>query len=268
MSSLPDELLSLRPEAGVRPRAQTRQPREIARGQDVADGGLLLLPTAHPNSVLPYHHPDYEDEIYEYGYENGDGSDLESSMEDIKQGHKKEQNLNHHLLWAVTKRPPPLDALGTPFSVTKKPPPPKIQHHVISSNNNKNRLPSFIEQPRNAYIIKGQAVSLSCKVVDADKAYFTCNSEAMAASDLHREVDKVEVAETAEMAAVTVKRLTLTVTRIMIEEFFGLYTCRCDAWSSRGMASSSNASVEVACKFILLYLTGWEPSWTSRLWCF
>ena len=109
--------------------------------------------------------------------------------------------------------------------------------------------PQFIEHPRNSYIVRGQPALLRCKVIHADKAYFTCNGEAMAASELHKEVDKVEISETASMEPFNVKTLTLQLNRINIEEFFGLYTCRCDAWSAKGMTSSTNATVEVACKF-------------------
>ena len=86
-------------------------------------------------------------------------------------------------------------------------------------------------------------------MIHADKAYFSCNGEAMAASDLHKEVDKVEIPDDSlTMTPTNVKILTMTLNRVSIEEFFGLYTCRCDAWSAKGMTSSDNATVEVACK--------------------
>ena len=108
--------------------------------------------------------------------------------------------------------------------------------------------PIFIENPKNSYIVRGGPVELRCKVLHADKAYFSCNGEAMAASELHKEVDKIEISENSAMEAINVKTLTLQLNRINIEEFFGLYTCRCDAWSAKGMTSSKNATVEVACK--------------------
>ena len=115
-------------------------------------------------------------------------------------------------------------------------------------------LPQFIEHPRNSYIVRGHSALLRCKVIHADKAYFSCNGEAMAASELHKEVDKVEISETASMEPFNVKTLTLQLNRINIEEFFGLYTCRCDAWSTKGMTSSTNATVETACKLDFLKL--------------
>ena len=88
-------------------------------------------------------------------------------------------------------------------------------------------------------------------MIHADKAYFTCNGEAMAASEMHKEVDSIEINEAEGIEAVTVKTLSLQLDRINIEEFFGLYSCRCDAWSAKGMTSSKNASIEVACKYFI-----------------
>jgi hypothetical protein len=118
---------------------------------------------------------------------------------------------------------------------------------VISPKNNNNK-PEFIEQPQKSYLLRGQPTTLRCKVIHADKAYFSCNGEAMAASELHREVDKIEVSQSPEMETFIVKTLTLQLTIEMIEEYFELYTCRCDAWSAKGMTSSQNATVEFACK--------------------
>ena len=89
-------------------------------------------------------------------------------------------------------------------------------------------------------------------MIHADKAYFTCNGEAMAASEMHKEVDNIEITETEMMEPITVKTLSLQLDRINIEEFFGLYSCRCDAWSAKGRTSSKNATVEVACKFLTI----------------
>ena len=134
------------------------------------------------------------------------------------------------------------------YSKTTSQPPsiPVVPKWKTTSKN----IPKFILEPQNAYIIRGQPATLKCKVIHADKAYFTCNGEAMAASEMHKEVDSIEINEDEGMEAVTVKSLSLQLDRINIEEFFGLYSCRCDAWSAKGMTSSKNASIEVACKFL------------------
>ena len=183
----------------------------------------LLLPTIHPNSVLPYHPVDPEYEDYNYDDE-----------EDDQEYHVTQPYVPY--LELKTTPAPQVISFSTPM---------KINWKSASSTN----VPKFVLEPRNAYIIRGQPATLSCKVIHADKAYFTCNGEAMAASEMHKEVDNIEISENSEtMQPVTVKTLSLQLDRINIEEFFGLYTCRCDAWSTKGMTSSKNASVEVACK--------------------
>lgn len=105
------------------------------------------------------------------------------------------------------------------------------------------KLPEFEQEPQEAFIIRGKSAELDCKVRSATKAYFTCNGEAMAESGLHKERDFVE-STTGEV----IKELRLEIRRNMVEEFFGQYWCRCDAWSAKGMVSSRNVSVEMACK--------------------
>lgn len=106
------------------------------------------------------------------------------------------------------------------------------------------QVPTFLEEPVNSYIIRGKSAKLTCSVSSAVKAYFTCNGEAMSVSPNHREVDLVT-------SGVVVKNLTLEVSRNQVEEFFGQFSCRCDAWSEKGMVSSRNVSVEQACKLFL-----------------
>ena len=61
--------------------------------------------------------------------------------------------------------------------------------------------------------------------------------------------------------------IVIQVTRNAVEEFFGRFTCHCDAWSSRGRVSSRNATVETACKWLsqiwenASLICIWFPSW-------
>lgn len=208
------------------------------KGSTISEGDLMLLPqaapkeppdddiipTLHPNSVLPFNTApdDYEDYF-----------DITEVHPAAEESDKKWQT--------VTK---PFHAVTPPTPVPGKQDKSFVlKAHLLPKSND---LPVFLLEPQNSYILRGKSAELTCKVVNADKAYFSCNGEAMAASSLHKEQDKVEVAETAQMETVTVKTLTLEVTRDLVEEFFGLFTCKCDAWSSRGMVSSHNASVEIA----------------------
>ena len=189
----------------------------------------LLLPTIHPNSVLPFHPKDlnYEDYVYE---EYEDDDDLQ-------------------------------DMVTQPFL----PIPVTTAQPFLSKIGDSDTKPVFIENPVNSYIVRGASTSLKCKVVHADKAYFSCNGEAMAASEMHKEVDKIEISQNEEMEAINVKTLSLQLNRVDIEEFFGLYTCRCDAWSAKGMTSSNNATVEVACKWKHLKWDIFGPFFPPRI---
>lgn len=108
-------------------------------------------------------------------------------------------------------------------------------------------LPEFVQQPVDSYIIRGKSATLVCSVAYAAKAYFTCNGEAMAESPFHQEKARVE-------GGTVVKTITLEVTRNAVEEFFGQFSCKCDAWSAMGKVSSDNVSVETACKLNKIYL--------------
>ena len=180
---------------------------------DEDEDDLLLLPTIHPNSVLPFHPKDLNYEDYAYEEYEDDLQDLEDNQ----------------------------------MMVTKPYLPPTTPQPFLSKIGSVTK-PVFVENPMNSYIVRGASTSLRCKVVHADKAYFSCNGEAMAASEMHKEVDKIEISQNEAMEAINVKTLSLQLNRVDIEEFFGLYTCRCDAWSAKGMTSSKNATVEVACK--------------------
>jgi len=105
----------------------------------------------------------------------------------------------------------------------------------------KDNLPRFAVQPQNAYVIKERQVELTCAAVNADKAYFVCNGEAMAASPKHKEV-------TSSDGDLVTRELSFKVSRDDVEEFFGKFRCRCDAWSSAGRTQSKSVVVETACE--------------------
>ena len=130
---------------------------------------------------------------------------------------------------------------------------PLLNHFCVdtgipSNDDDNSELPEIVHHPENAFVIRGKEAKLTCAVAGADKAYFTCNGEAMAASGGHKEVDQALSNNASQAGVRTVKSLTLTLTRNQVEEFFGVYTCWCDAWTSKGKRSSKNATVEIACK--------------------
>ena len=129
-----------------------------------------------------------------------------------------------------------------------------------------NELPQFLRDPVDSYVIRRKSADLICEVTGADKAYFLRNGEAMGGGSnaqskqssirgQHREEDKVVLADEMDMTGrmITVKTLSLEVTGDQIEEYFGIFTCRCDAWNRKGRSSSKNATVEISCKCIYYY---------------
>lgn len=111
-------------------------------------------------------------------------------------------------------------------------------------------MPEFLEEPVDAFVLRGKSAEMNCRVRFAAKAYFVCNGEPMVESPLHKEHDLVDDGH-------VVKELRLEVTRNMVEEFFGQFSCRCEAWSAKGKsASSNNVSVETACKGNVKVLKG------------
>ena len=131
-------------------------------------------------------------------------------------------------------------------------------------------LPRFLLHPVDSYVIRRKSATLVCEVTGADKAYFLCNGEAMGGSakaggkqainrGQHVEKQTARLANPSEddMSGrmITVKILSLEVTESQIEEFFGLFTCRCDAWNKKGRSSSTNATVEIACKSIQCFFS-------------
>ena len=95
-----------------------------------------------------------------------------------------------------------------------------------------------------SFVIKNRPAILNCSVINSDKAYFTCNGEAQARTGDHVEKDLVD-----EEGRV-VRILSLVIYREQVEEFFDEFRCQCDAWSTRGLASSKPATVAIGCKFL------------------
>ena len=122
-----------------------------------------------------------------------------------------------------------------------------------------------------SFVIKNRPAILNCSVINSDKAYFTCNGEAQAKTGDHVEKDLVD-----EEGRV-VRILSLVIYREQVEEFFDEFRCQCDAWSSRGLASSRPATVAIGCKFgsdlnssnsrdflYIITYTGYAHNWRSQ----
>lgn len=101
-------------------------------------------------------------------------------------------------------------------------------------------------EPQDAYVVKNKPAKLQCKAAHTLQIYFKCNGA--------KKMEAVELAIVDPQTGVRFVEAETNVTRDMVEEFFGRekFKCECHAWSGRGNIKSQPATVEVACKYLLL----------------
>ncbi|XP_050539925.1 netrin receptor UNC5C isoform X2 [Daktulosphaira vitifoliae] len=102
------------------------------------------------------------------------------------------------------------------------------------------QLPIFLEEPTDAYVIKGKPATLTCRAAHALTVYFRCNGERVDDSMGPSQMDFVD-----PMTGVRNVEATINITRNHVEEYFGQhnYQCQCVAWTSRGDIVSRPANV-------------------------
>ena len=121
------------------------------------------------------------------------------------------------------------------------------------------QLPVFTEQPVDSFVVRARPAILNCSVLHSDKAYFSCNGEAQSKSQDHVEKDAVDAAgRVVRILSIVIYREQVTPPIITcskylfiyskVEEFFDEFRCQCEAWSSRGLTSSKQATVAIGCK--------------------
>ena len=146
--------------------------------------------------------------------------------------------------------PPPLNPEIFHFFFSSDGPSKLVAHHPndISVRNtkketNEHLLPVFLEDPVDGFVIKSRPAILNCSVIHSSKAYFTCNGEALAKSAEHVEKNLVDA------SGQVVRILSVEISREQVEEYFDVFKCHCDAWSSKGQARSKSATVATGCKY-------------------
>lgn len=107
--------------------------------------------------------------------------------------------------------------------------------------------PIFLAEPKDAYIVKNRPATLHCRTAHVLRVHFKCNGV--------KSLDTKTIDFVEPMRGVRIIEAEANVTRDMVEEFFGKekFKCECHAWSGRGEIKSSAATVEVACKYFLLF---------------
>lgn len=102
-------------------------------------------------------------------------------------------------------------------------------------------LPVFLVEPQNTYVIKNRPAVLQCKASHAFQISFKCsggNKPPLTTLETH--VDP--------HTGVQLQEATTTITREVVDEFFGRgpFKCDCHARSSRGVVKTQPATIQVA----------------------
>lgn len=113
------------------------------------------------------------------------------------------------------------------------------------------QLPIFLEEPIDAYVIKGKPATLACRAAHALTVYFRCNGDRVEDTMAPVVTDFVD-----PQTGVRNVEVMVNITRNHVEEYFGKhnYQCQCVAWTSRGEIVSRPANVIVACEYNRLFL--------------
>jgi netrin receptor unc-5 len=99
-------------------------------------------------------------------------------------------------------------------------------------------LPIFLQEPADAFVVKGRPAELDCRVAHALSVHFQCNDEVLRQTTTEDHVDP----ET----GIRYTEARVQITRNKVEEFFGDYHCACVAVSGQGHSKSRLAYVTIA----------------------
>lgn len=99
-----------------------------------------------------------------------------------------------------------------------------------------------------AFVIKNKPATLRCKAAHALQIYYLCNGI--------RADESLQTEFVDPHNGIRIVECELNITRDQIEEYFGKnkFKCECIAWTGAGQIKSQPAVVDVACKYLKIFL--------------
>ncbi|XP_072039232.1 LOW QUALITY PROTEIN: netrin receptor UNC5C-like [Amphiura filiformis] len=89
-------------------------------------------------------------------------------------------------------------------------------------------IPTFLEHPESAFIVKNQEVTLYCKAQPVMQMFFKCNGDWVSA-ERHHHLETFE-----EFGLDQMMYISITITKEEVEAYFGEFWCQCVAWAEGG----------------------------------
>uniref|UniRef100_A0A182NAQ5 Ig-like domain-containing protein n=1 Tax=Anopheles dirus TaxID=7168 RepID=A0A182NAQ5_9DIPT len=115
------------------------------------------------------------------------------------------------------------------------------QIESFGAGNDGTPLPVFLVEPKSTYVMKNRPAKLYCKASHALQISFKCSG-----STKPPPTEKEH--HTDPHSGVQLQEATATITRELVDEFFGsgLFKCECRAYSSRGHVKTQPVTIQVA----------------------
>uniref|UniRef100_A0A4Y0BGR4 Netrin receptor UNC5 n=1 Tax=Anopheles funestus TaxID=62324 RepID=A0A4Y0BGR4_ANOFN len=115
------------------------------------------------------------------------------------------------------------------------------QIESFGAGNDGTPLPVFIVEPKSAYVMKNRPAKLYCKASHTLQISFKCSG-----STKPPPTEKEH--HTDPHSGVQLQEATATITRELVDEFFGIgaFKCECRAYSSRGSVKTLPVTIQVA----------------------
>ncbi|CAG0913213.1 unnamed protein product [Notodromas monacha] len=113
-----------------------------------------------------------------------------------------------------------------------------LPEHLLPESLEGSAAPVFLEEPKDAFVIRNRPARLYCKAAHALKVYFQCSGSW--GKDKHEESGLVD-----PMTGIRQTESHLDVPRNALDQYFGKepFSCRCTAWSSTGEVVSRKATI-------------------------